>query len=93
MDAAPSGIQSNSANTVSTAAPSSVSSTASMDSLRLGRHLVLQPGEFDADLRWEQVDARRGDLTEFDVDAAGFLKDATQPDTERLRSVLGRTRL
>ncbi len=25
---------------------------------RLGRHLVLQPGEFDADLRREQVDAR-----------------------------------
>ena len=48
-------------------------------STRLGRNPVLQLRELVADLGGQQVDARRRDLTELDVDAAGRLEHAPQP--------------
>ena len=61
-------------------APGAIASTGS------GGDPVLQLGELVADLGRQEVDARRGDLPELDVDAAGLLEHAPEPDADRRRS-------
>ena len=55
----------------STAAPSSASRTGRIRSAGSGADPVLQQRELVAHLRREEIDSRRRDLTELDVDAAG----------------------
>ena len=52
---------------------------------RDGAGAVLERGERFAHLRWKQVDPRRGDLTELDVDTSRVLEQAPEPDPDRLR--------
>ena len=46
---------------------------------RLGRDPVLQCRQFGADVDRQQIDSRRSDLTELDVDPARLLEHAPQP--------------
>ena len=82
IDAAASGSQSNSANSDSRSG-AELGLEHLGDALAwLGRHALLETGQLVAHVAGQEVDARRGDLAELDVDAAGLLEHA--PQTHRL---------